>query len=109
MNSKTYLYKLESDKYLEFKTNEKTFYPTTTTNEIISEFKKFQKFEKKIGETLDLECGVGIVGIVLKHLGLIQSPEFVLPTSTNDYPYKDAGIEQTWEFAHPNNKIMTAL
>ena len=25
----------------------------------------------------------------------------------NDYPYKDAGIEQTWEFAHPNNKIMT--
>ena len=27
----------------------------------------------------------------------------------NDYPYRDAGIEQTWEFAHPNNKIMTAL
>ena len=27
----------------------------------------------------------------------------------NDYPYGDAGIEQTWEFAHPNNKIMTAL
>ena len=25
----------------------------------------------------------------------------------NDYPYKDAGIEQTWEFAHPNNKAMT--
>ena len=25
----------------------------------------------------------------------------------NDYPYRDAGIEQTWEFAHPNNKIMT--
>tara|TARA_B100000315_G_scaffold152650_1_gene141424 strand:- start:110 stop:460 length:351 start_codon:yes stop_codon:yes gene_type:complete len=25
----------------------------------------------------------------------------------NDYPYKDAGIEQAWEFAHPNNKIMT--
>ena len=22
-------------------------------------------------------------------------------------PYLDAGIEQTWEFAHPNNKIMT--
>ena len=107
MNSKTYLHKLESDKYLEFKTNEKTFYPTTTSNEFISEFKKFQKFEKKIVETLDLEYGVRIVGIVLNHLGLIQSPEFVLPTSTNDYPYKDAGIEQTWEFAHPNNKIMT--
>ena len=25
----------------------------------------------------------------------------------NNVPYKDAGIEQTWEFAHPNNKIMT--
>ena len=109
MNSKTYLYKLESDKYLEFKTNEKTFYPTTTSNELINGFEKFQKFEKKIGEMLDLGCGVGIVGIVLNHLGLIQSPEFVLPTSTNDYPYKDAGIEQTWEFVLPNNKIMTAL
>ena len=26
---------------------------------------------------------------------------------SNDVPYKDAGIEQTWEFAHPNNKKMT--
>ena len=25
----------------------------------------------------------------------------------NNIPYKDAGIEQTWEFAHPNNKIAT--
>ena len=25
----------------------------------------------------------------------------------NNTPYKDAGIEQTWEFAHPNNKAMT--
>ena len=25
----------------------------------------------------------------------------------NDQPYKDAGIEQTWEFAHPNNKKIT--
>ena len=25
----------------------------------------------------------------------------------NDNPYKDAGIEQTWEFAHPNNKAIT--
>ena len=25
----------------------------------------------------------------------------------NDLPYKDQGIEQTWEFAHPNNKIFT--
>ena len=25
----------------------------------------------------------------------------------NDSLYKDNGIEQTWEFAHPNNKIFT--
>ena len=25
----------------------------------------------------------------------------------NNTPYSDAGIEQTWEFAHPNNKVMT--
>ena len=25
----------------------------------------------------------------------------------NNMPYKDAGIEQTWEFAHPNNKLIT--
>ena len=24
----------------------------------------------------------------------------------NNNPYKDAGIEQTWKFAHPNNKVM---
>jgi len=25
----------------------------------------------------------------------------------NNNPYKDAGIEQTWEFAHPSNKAIT--
>ena len=25
----------------------------------------------------------------------------------NDSPYKDRGIEQTWEFAHPNNQRIT--
>ena len=25
----------------------------------------------------------------------------------NNSPYKDAGIEQTWEFAHPTNKAST--
>ena len=26
---------------------------------------------------------------------------------TNNTPYKDAGIEQTWEFAHPSNRKFT--
>ena len=25
----------------------------------------------------------------------------------NDYYYKDYGVEQTWQFAHPDNKLMT--
>tara|TARA_Y100000590_G_scaffold452357_1_gene595380 strand:+ start:239 stop:703 length:465 start_codon:yes stop_codon:yes gene_type:complete len=25
----------------------------------------------------------------------------------NNKPYKDAGIDQTWEFAHPNNRVFT--
>ena len=25
----------------------------------------------------------------------------------NDDPYKNAGIEQTWEFAHPSNRAYT--
>ena len=25
----------------------------------------------------------------------------------NNIPFKDAGIEQVWEFAHPNNKRVT--
>ena len=26
---------------------------------------------------------------------------------TNNLPFEDAGIEQTWEFAHPNNRMYT--
>ena len=44
-------------------------------------------------------------GITLKPLDVLVIQLNSL--QTNDYPYKDAGIEQTWEFAHPNNKIMT--
>ena len=25
----------------------------------------------------------------------------------NDFPFENAGIEQTWEFAHPNNRAFT--
>ena len=53
----------------------------------------------------------------------ISSADFLKPNTTlkpidvltiqlnslknNNIPYKDAGIEQTWEFAHPNNKRTT--
>ena len=44
-------------------------------------------------------------GIALKPLDVLVIQLNSL--QNNDYPYKDAGIEQTWEFAHPNNKMMT--
>ena len=44
-------------------------------------------------------------GIALKPLDVLVIQLNSL--QNNDYPYKDAGIEQAWEFAHPNNKIMT--
>ena len=44
-------------------------------------------------------------GITLKPLDVLVLQLNSL--QNNDYPYKDAGIEQTWKFAHPNNKIMT--
>ena len=44
-------------------------------------------------------------GIALKPLDVLVLQLNSL--QNNDYPYRDAGIEQTWEFAHPNNKIMT--
>ena len=44
-------------------------------------------------------------GITLKPLDVLVIQLNSL--QNNDYPYKDAGIEQAWEFAHPNNKIMT--
>ena len=31
----------------------------------------------------------------------------LLGLQKNDYNYKDSGIEQTWNFAHPNNKKVT--
>ena len=31
----------------------------------------------------------------------------LIALKNNNNPYKDAGIEQTWEFAHPSNKSVT--
>ena len=31
----------------------------------------------------------------------------LLGLQKNDYKFKDSGIEQTWNFAHPNNKKVT--
>lgn len=83
MYAKKYSYKISSKNNLEFITSNKAFYPTSTSDELINGFKKFQNVEKKIGKTLDLGCGIGIVGIILNYLKLIKSPLYASDTSIN--------------------------
>ena len=44
-------------------------------------------------------------GITLKPLDVLVIQLNLLKNNNN--PYKDAGIEQIWEFAHPNNKVFS--
>lgn len=62
-----------SDKNLEFKTNDNVFYPTNTTELLVE---ASRKIIKKPGKTLDLGCGIGIIGITLAKLGLADAPVF---------------------------------
>tara|TARA_S200000501_G_C20477565_1_gene592352 strand:- start:131 stop:598 length:468 start_codon:yes stop_codon:yes gene_type:complete len=57
------------------------------------------------------------INIFAAHSKIIKPQETIKPIKVikiqleglkkNDLLYKDNGIEQTWEFAHPNNKIFT--
>ena len=57
------------------------------------------------------------INILASHSKTIKPKETIKPIKVvkiqleglkkNDLLYKDNGIEQTWEFAHPNNKIFT--
>ena len=48
---------------------------------------------------------------ILKPSSLITPKEVISIQLTalqnNNYPYENAGIEQTWEFAHPSNRAFT--
>lgn len=58
-----------------------------------------------------------ILGISICHSDIIIPDKNLNPSDViriqlralqnNDDPYKDAGIEQTWNFAHPRNKSLT--
>lgn len=64
-------HKLESGKSLAFETSSSAFLPTGTSAVLIEGVKR-TGFTS--GRVLDLGCGVGIVGIVLAHSGVIQAP-----------------------------------
>ena len=52
MNSKTYLHKLESDKYLEFKQMRKLFILPLRQMNLLVNLKSFKNSKKKLGKRL---------------------------------------------------------
>ena len=50
------------------------------------------------GEMIKPDPSIGPKEVILIQLKALQK---------NNLPFDDAGIEQTWEFAHPNNKKFT--
>ena len=66
--------------------------------------------EKELQFFLALQNSLGKL-IKCQHSTEVQGPSNALiqlnSLKNNNSPYKDAGIEQTWEFAHPINKAST--
>ena len=50
------------------------------------------------GEMIKPDPSIGPKEVILIQLKALQK---------NNSPFDDAGIEQTWEFAHPNNRMYT--
>ena len=58
-----------------------------------------------------------LISISISNAELIKPKNSIVPSDVvkiqltalqkNDLDYKDSGIEQTWNFAHPNNKKVT--
>ena len=65
---------------------------------ILSSLLTFFTFSKSVADLVKPNNGIEPIQVVKIQLRGLK---------TNDKPYKDVGIEQTWEFAHPKNKNAT--
>ncbi len=65
---------------------------------ILSSLLTFFTFSKSMADLVKPNNGIEPIQVVKIQLRGLK---------TNDKPYKDVGIEQTWEFAHPKNKNVT--
>ena len=65
---------------------------------ILSSLLTFFTFSKSMADLVKPNNGIEPIQVVKIQLRGLK---------TNDEPYKDAGIEQTWEFAHPKNQKIT--
>ena len=65
---------------------------------ILSSLLTFFTFSKSVADLVKPNNGIEPIQVVKIQLRGLK---------TNNEPYKDVGIEQTWEFAHPKNKKFT--
>jgi hypothetical protein len=65
---------------------------------ILSSLLTFFTFSKSVADLVKPNNGIEPIQVVKIQLRGLK---------TNNEPYKDVGIEQTWEFAHPKNKNVT--
>ena len=65
---------------------------------ILSSLLTFFTFSKSVANLVKPNNGIEPIQVVKIQLRSLKN---------NDEPYKDVGIEQTWEFAHPKNKNVT--
>ncbi len=65
---------------------------------ILSSLLTFFTFSKSVANLVKPNNGIEPIQVVKIQLRGLKN---------NDEPYKDVGIEQTWEFAHPKNKNVT--
>lgn len=73
-------HRLASGQSLAFETSSDAFFPTGTSAVLIDSI-KHSGF--KSGKVLDLGCGIGNVGIVLAHTGVIKPPVYASDVSAN--------------------------
>src|SRR6056300_992692 len=65
--------------------------------------KKEKNFLKTLGKQL---ATFKIFFLLLFNISVAKA-DLILPNKNNDKIYKNSGIEQTWNFAHPSNKKIT--
>ena len=70
-NTDCYTFKIDKDKDLTLQKPEGVFTPTGTTDVL---FREVRNYLKKPAKILDLGCGIGVTGLALHQVGLVNEP-----------------------------------
>ena len=71
-NSELYKFNFADDKELLLKISQGAFTPTATTSELVKAVHQY--LGSKRGKLLDLGCGIGVSGLALNELGIVDQP-----------------------------------